>query len=998
MSRIQCFVVALAGVAAAACANTGTVTAELSGGMFNVAFANHAHETNSLWVVYDGFDYGPDTNGWGHVERLGTVTPETDAWTYPAPAGWGETVKAIRFILSEVPYDYDYSLDFLRSKKKERICLADFDLYCSYRVCAQFSYTGNSGTQAVFTSRDGGTSNSETPFFNLFLVSNLAAWRFDYNDKTGSNKSSPAPTPDAFYSVAASWDGLYVNGTAVNSKSTSAAYTANQTANRLQFLCGGLSASSFSSNVGATSVTFYGAQVYDAPTGGSLLVNLVPMVKDGRPGMYDTVRDVYYYSDTGTDFSLTEGSSRIESADPFFADALCTAAATGPVLFTPATAVTVAQSITNVAGGILNGTATLTLTGANDWGGTFSISNGTLVAAFGQGLGSNDCLRLRSDINVATDAYGGYGGWNGRAAETLGSGAGQVYVSPGAYYAWCAADGGELEVDIGGAGAPWTTTADYRRLLLNGAPGAGTLHFANPVALGDATIIRVGSGTVFFDRNIGNADDGTGGHTVNFYNATDNASALPDGRCVLRGADNHCLNYRQYGGNYVMDGGTTNTVDGTFSLYAGSAMTFLATNAVVKLTGADGNGGWLYVNGGQATFAGGSLEAGGFMVGEAGKDQPSVEARRPGLTFSGKVRLNAIGGKSYGSGTINTTATSYALTLEEGANVEMYNLTFLRRQVIHKGGTLKLKGGYGILRMGEDGTARYVLYTGAELTAAGVGQDGQNASYTNNGTAHFVFRGGTLGTTSSTGNYGAYFRNFNANSSIYVASTYGGEFRVDHPTSITNGMNTSPSSLGTPTAWNYATADWLTAPAFKKTGAKTLTMSGTNTYACATDVAAGTLKLAGGELPGVLPTNGVVRVTGGTLDLGGNTQTVRALVGTAGGVVNGTIVAKEGIYPGGAGAVGSFACGAALEGALSIDVDATGACDQIVAQGTLDVSNIDLVLPTSLPASVIKLQVVAGATTGTFRSVENLSQGWAIMSSPTGLWVRKIVGTTILFR
>ena len=113
-------------VGMAAGANTGTVTATLEGGTFNVAFANHAHETNSLWVVYDGFDYGPGTNGWGHVERLGTVTPETNSWTYAAPAGWGETVKAIRFILSEVPYDYDYSLDFLRTRKKERICLSDF--------------------------------------------------------------------------------------------------------------------------------------------------------------------------------------------------------------------------------------------------------------------------------------------------------------------------------------------------------------------------------------------------------------------------------------------------------------------------------------------------------------------------------------------------------------------------------------------------------------------------------------------------------------------------------------------------------------------------------------------------------------------------------------------------------------------------------------------------------------------------------------------------------
>ena len=106
MARFPFLAVALAAVVAAY-GNTGTVTAELSGDTFNVAFANHAHETNSLWVVYGTYDYGLGTNGWDHVERLGTVTPETNTWTYAAPAGWGETVKAVRFILSEVPYDYD---------------------------------------------------------------------------------------------------------------------------------------------------------------------------------------------------------------------------------------------------------------------------------------------------------------------------------------------------------------------------------------------------------------------------------------------------------------------------------------------------------------------------------------------------------------------------------------------------------------------------------------------------------------------------------------------------------------------------------------------------------------------------------------------------------------------------------------------------------------------------------------------------------------------------
>lgn len=33
-------------------ANTGTVTATIDGDAFNVSFAGHAHETNSLWVQH----------------------------------------------------------------------------------------------------------------------------------------------------------------------------------------------------------------------------------------------------------------------------------------------------------------------------------------------------------------------------------------------------------------------------------------------------------------------------------------------------------------------------------------------------------------------------------------------------------------------------------------------------------------------------------------------------------------------------------------------------------------------------------------------------------------------------------------------------------------------------------------------------------------------------------------------------------------------------------
>ena len=213
-------------------------------------------------------------------------------------------------------------------------------------------------------------------------------------------------------------------------------------------------------------------------------------------------------------------------------------------------------------------------------------------------------------------------------------------------------------------------------------------------------------------------------------------------------------------------------------------------------------------------------------------------------------------------------------------------------------------------------------------------------------------------------------------------------------------METAPTTWGA--AWKYAAPEtWLTAPAFKKTGSKRLTLSGTNTYACATDVAEGRLLLAGGENPGVLPTNGVVRVTGGTLDLGGNAQEVRGLVGTAGAVTNGALVVTEGIYPGGAGAVGSFACGAALDGTLHVDFDAaTGVADRLVASGTLDLSNIDLVLPDAetFPGAVQKITLVEGATSGTFRSVDGLPTGWEIFADGQKVQARKVVGTTILLR
>ena len=975
----------MAFAAAIAYGNTGTVTASLDGGMFNVAFANHAQETNSLWVVYDEFDCGSGTNGWGHVERLGTVTPETNSWTYAAPAGWGDTVKAIRFILSEVPYDYDYSLDFIRSKAKERIILNDFDLYMNYRVCMQaMMYKADTSHGSFFTNRGGDNSQ---PYFNVIAIGG-SQWRFDYNDQNGSNAS--VVQENVFYRIETSSNGLYVNGGKINSMSPSATVSSAKSKGRLEFFWGGRTISEKQNYM--HHINFYGAQIYDAPTGGNLLVNLVPMVKGGRGGMYDTVRNVYYFSDTGTNFDLNYGPTRIESADPFFASVLCTVevAPTEPTVFTPSSPTTISQSITNAYGGILDGSSTLTLAGTNDWGESFTVSNGTLVAAFGQGLAATDCLRLETD-HASSGSYGGYGGWNGRATATLGSGAGQICVTQPSYLAYCAADGGELEVDIGGAGAPWTPTADYRRLILNGMSGAGTLRFKNPIVLDDQHfILRVGFGTAIFEESIASVRSGSNARTINCY-GVDVAS---DGVGVFQGKGSHFWNFKINSGSYMFDSGSTNTIDGDLTMVSGVSSSLQATNALVNLTGADGGGAWLNVFGGKAEFAGGELRAGGVYVGET-VDQSGVLEARPSLVLRGKVVMTEHGSgdnRSYGSLNVRKSARGDALVFEEGADVTMKNLVVYQRNVYHRGGRVELKGGMGLCHFGEAGLARYWLHSGAEFLAPCV----QCQNDTDR--AHFIFLGGKMTTTSQTTD--PFFWNFSGGDSvIMVASKYGGEFCVQKDTAIPKGMVEVLSSVGAgsdASDWNYAAEDWLTAPAFKKTGSKRLVMNGKSTYKCATDVAEGNLRLSSGTSPGVLPTNGVLRVTGGTLDLGGHTQTVRALLGTAGAVTNGTLVAKEGIYPGGVGAVGFFACGATLEGELHIDVDASGACDQIVARGTLDVSNIDLVLPASLPEGVVGLQVVVGATTGAFRSVANMPSGWEIVAKDTGIWAKKPLGLYII--
>ena len=969
-------------VASFAWARTGTVevSQDSGSGAFTATFANHASETNGLWVVYGATDRGEGTNGWEHVEFLQTVYPETGSVTYPAPAGWGDTVKAIRFIMSEVPYDVDYTLTYLRNNKKNRIVLKDFIFTGSYRLVTKMNRVSyDFGSPAFFYTRDGG---SEAKYFGLFATDTGTSWRFDYNDsnETVSGSKSIALENGTDYLIDASYLGLYVNSTQVLGKRAADKYFTDATAHKLEFFCGNTSAGTMGNQNHV--LLLYSARIYDyldesgnVKAVQKLLVDLVPAVKGGVVGAYDAVRKIFYTTDTESPFVEVEGT-RVESTSPFFASGLFKAKATGPEVFAPVTYTEDSTSYTNEFGGVLDGPSVLKLTGENDWGGQFTISNGTLVSAFGRGLGVGDNLLL---------VGGYYGGFDGQVTNAIGVGPGEISVAIDKYLAFAAVDG-DLHVNIGDKGESWTPTADMCRLSFGSPVGEGVLTFENPIYIpkgGQEASVRNATGKSVLSGNV----TSEGGAKINLYGIEDFNSV---GETVFAGTTNTFATFSQKSGGWTLGAGTTNVVNGNFNVEKGL---FLATNAVIRLTGALGYSSFMNVTGGKAAIYGGEALFGGITIGES-VTQSATGYLRPRLTLAGKVTLDAsLSPSAYGSMTICASSASYALTLEDGADVRISNLNFYQRNVIHSGGNLVLVGSYGLNKMGEGtgtagGTSRYVL-DGGRLEAAKASQ-----SSVANAKAYFCFSGGTLANRTKTDSF---FENFGPDSRVEVANAFGGTFEVNYDTAITNDVLPSNFRTG---KWNYTAGDYLTAPAFTKTGPKTLTLSGTCSYVCATEVAAGTLKLVGERA--ALPETGVVRVTGGTLDLGGKAQTLKALCGTAGAVTNGSVTVTEGIFPGGDGTVGSFTFGASVAGTLKIDVKADGTGDALLlAPGTtLDLSTIDLVLAVeeNTPKTIREVRAIQGAVTGAFKSVTGLPNGWSVRRADGGVRVGPTSGLTVIVR
>lgn len=854
---------------------------------------------HGVWIAWDDVDLGATTNGWANVRFVKAVRPESPVVECPLPDGWGgDGKKALRFFLSEVPGDVECTLTSMEAageNKASPYLITDKTLTGAAKVELDCTLKDTSGTKGLFCSRGSSTSKNQ---FTLFaLVGNR--WRFDYNTKTGTNADydkTAQPKEGTDYSIVASSAGLYVNNKKAQDCSTGAWTGVCDGALTIFAYHGGTPGSP----TGTSQMILRSFKVTDA----AFSLDLVPARQGGVVGALDLVSGAFI-GPSGTG-AFTPGD-RVEADDPFIAvsDVVGPIPAVGGDRLVFSTETELADSTTHADGipGEKTGSGILALSGANDFGGSFLVSGGTLLADFGAGLGVNDNLKLTS---------GCFGATSGTITAALGTGAGEINLAGGAV-GFTAAKG-DLMVNLGGAGADvvsqGTEPLVANPLVLNDAHGTHTLTVANKIVMpGDLTI----------DTEAGRAVL-TGGVACQglFTKAGGGELVVSNGASIVATPSNPGSSAARIHGRLTLCDEATFQATHSILLYGKSSSTayLVISNATLNLGDK-----WIYSN----------------VEGEA-------DAYARILVYDGaKVTATRI-------------------------NISQGEMQLFGGEVTATGGTTE-----GVALGG--GTEAVRLFGGTLETDKVRSSANKSA---------FEFRGGRVRAREDTTMF------FAGNLQKTRVSRDGGAFDTNgHELTISHAL----VSLSGENESSYSRATALTVPAFRKEGSGILAITKKISYVCATEVQGGTFKLGSNDTPyPCLPDAGLVRLTGGGLDLNHQEQTIGNLVGSGRIEGGGTLTVTGEIVPMAVDGVAAkivvnkdddtAQTPTRLVGRLVIPIGLDGKVGAILASDdTLDVSGLDLVIEgaENLPGNTSLTLVEAGTKIeGSFKSVTGVPAGWRL--------------------
>ena len=414
------------------------------------------------------------------------------------------------------------------------------------------------------------------------------------------------------------------------------------------------------------------------------------------------------------------------------------------------------------------------------------------------------------------------------------------------------------------------------------------------------------------------------------------------------------------------------------------------------------------IGAGDLTFTGDSVFTNGFQVGNGkwilaeGSSFSSTNHVYVGSGFgansSGTIVIsNAV--FNLGNGWINANAgankgdnTTRVLIYGDDTDVRVGRVSLSKGELQIYGGTVTAIDEtanppyYGIA-LGS-GTEACRLY-GGTLVSQCVRFSGANAA--------FEWRGGTFRAYATVN--GSFFQTIAGVTSPITKTRVGREGGAFDTAGYTVRITNNLVRLSGETALAYSRATSMTAPAFRKIGAGNLVFAGANTYVCATEVAAGTLRLE----TAALPTTGLVRLTGGTLAFHNNdeavAQTVGNLVGTGtiantGRAAGGTLSVTGEIVPGGPdGSLGPITVdGVSLSGNVVLRVASSGTIPSNIVNagdGALDISGLAFSIEnaSNLPRDQSRIVLVQGPVTGT-ADVSGLPADWVVRAGTDGLTAR----------
>ncbi len=382
-----------------------------------------------LYYVWsnDGEDKGAALAAWPNVVRLGRVADDATSYSFALPATASVTARyAARAFLATSDRNYDNVVEYVASTGAQYV---DTGIYGRQGTKSELDFASTealSGTKNVGMLAARKNNSGDDRFYLAYFYKG-----FGFAYKTLDTQSSTITTIAANTRYMATT--VIENGsqslaltdgttTQTQSKSTTGDYTTSPNALDL------FANNSNGSHGNKSSIRLYACKIWQTSDGTGeydLVRDYVPCLYNGTAGLYDAANNTFSASATATPLaasSVTNLTYAVDSGDIAVASSPAYVAVSSD--FTTDAPYVESGSFTSATGGSKSGAAPLVLSGANDWGGTFTVNEGALIADFGQGLAATDNLVFNG---------GTYGLLSGSTFNwTIGSGGGQTSIGAGA--------------------------------------------------------------------------------------------------------------------------------------------------------------------------------------------------------------------------------------------------------------------------------------------------------------------------------------------------------------------------------------------------------------------------------------------------------------------------------------------------------------------------------------------------------------------------------------